>query len=58
MRLDGRGAIVTGAANGLGLSIARTLSQEGARVALADLDGYPGARSEGVGPGAGDVLVL
>src|SRR4028118_1496735 len=39
MRLDGRGAIVTGAANGLGLSIARTLSQEGARVALADLDG-------------------
>jgi 3-hydroxybutyrate dehydrogenase len=39
MRLEGRGAIVTGAANGLGLSIARTLSQEGARVALADLDG-------------------
>ena len=38
MRLDGRGAIVTGAANGLGLSIARTLSREGARVALADLD--------------------
>ena len=39
MRLEGRGAIVTGAANGLGLSIAQTLSQEGARVALADLDG-------------------
>jgi 3-hydroxybutyrate dehydrogenase len=38
MRLGGRGAIVTGAANGLGLSIARTLSREGARVALADLD--------------------
>jgi len=38
MRLDGRGAMVTGAANGLGLSIARTLSREGARVALADLD--------------------
>ena len=39
MRLDGRVAIVTGAANGLGLSIARAFSQEGARVALADLDG-------------------
>ena len=39
MRLDGRVAIVTGAANGLGLSIARTFSQEGARVTLADLDG-------------------
>jgi 3-hydroxybutyrate dehydrogenase len=38
MRLGGRGAIVTGAANGLGLSIARTLSREGARVVLADLD--------------------
>jgi NAD(P)-dependent dehydrogenase (short-subunit alcohol dehydrogenase family) len=38
MMLEGRGAIVTGAANGLGLSIARTLSREGARVALADLD--------------------
>ena len=39
MRLKGRGAIVTGAANGLGLSIARAFSQEGARVTLADLDG-------------------
>ena len=38
MRLGGRGAIVTGAANGLGLSIARTLSREGARVVLADLN--------------------
>lgn len=38
MRLSDRGALVTGAANGLGLSIARTLSREGARVALADLD--------------------
>ena len=38
MRLGGWGAIVTGAANGLGLSIARTLSREGARVAVADLD--------------------
>lgn len=39
MRLEDRGAIVTGAAHGLGLSIARAFSQEGARVTLADLDG-------------------
>lgn len=38
MRLDGRAAIVTGAANGLGLAIAQTLHREGARVTLADLD--------------------
>lgn len=39
MRLKGRGALVTGAASGLGLSIARALAREGARVAVADLDG-------------------
>lgn len=38
MRLSGRGAIVTGAATGLGLEIARALSREGARIALADID--------------------
>jgi 3-oxoacyl-[acyl-carrier protein] reductase len=37
--LSARTAIVTGAAQGLGLAIARGLAEGGARVALADLDG-------------------
>ncbi|WP_099023019.1 3-oxoacyl-ACP reductase FabG [Mycolicibacterium palauense] len=36
--LQGRVAVVTGAAQGIGREIARTLSQHGARVVLADLD--------------------
>jgi NAD(P)-dependent dehydrogenase (short-subunit alcohol dehydrogenase family) len=41
---DGRTAIVTGAARGIGAAIARELHAAGARVVLADLDG-DGARS-------------
>jgi 3-oxoacyl-[acyl-carrier protein] reductase len=36
--LDGRVAVVTGAAQGVGRGIAGVLAEEGARVALADLD--------------------
>lgn len=36
--VTGRSAIVTGAAQGIGLEIARTLHEHGANVALADLD--------------------
>jgi NAD(P)-dependent dehydrogenase (short-subunit alcohol dehydrogenase family) len=36
--LKGKGAIVTGAASGIGLGLARALAQSGANVALADID--------------------
>jgi NAD(P)-dependent dehydrogenase (short-subunit alcohol dehydrogenase family) len=38
MKLDGRVAIVTGGARGIGAGIARALAAEGARVVVADLD--------------------
>ena len=36
--IDGKTAIVTGAANGIGLAIARHFAQQGARVMFADMD--------------------
>ncbi|MFM7323234.1 MAG: SDR family NAD(P)-dependent oxidoreductase, partial [Armatimonadota bacterium] len=36
-RLQGKGAIVTGAAQGLGYALARRLAEEGASVLVADL---------------------
>jgi 2-hydroxycyclohexanecarboxyl-CoA dehydrogenase len=44
MRLAGRSALVTGGASGIGAATSRRLAAEGARVAVADLDG-PGARA-------------
>jgi NAD(P)-dependent dehydrogenase (short-subunit alcohol dehydrogenase family) len=38
-RLNGRVALITGAARGIGLGAARRLAQEGARVFLCDIDG-------------------
>ena len=37
-RMQDRGAVVTGAAGGIGAAIARSLTAEGARVAVIDLD--------------------
>lgn len=42
-RLEGRRAVITGAARGLGLACARRFASEGARVVLADLDAAEGA---------------
>ncbi len=39
MELNGTGALVAGGASGLGAATARLLSENGARVAIADLDG-------------------
>ncbi|WP_299869236.1 SDR family oxidoreductase [uncultured Hoeflea sp.] len=52
MRLDGRTAIVTGGAKGIGLAIVRRLAAEGARVMIADIDETAGAAAvEAIGNG-------
>jgi len=44
MRLSGRSAFITGAAKGIGLSVAKAFSREGATVALADISGDEASR--------------
>ena len=51
MRLEGRTAIVTGAASGFGRAIAETFAREGAKVVVADLNGEG---AEAVARGIGD----
>jgi NAD(P)-dependent dehydrogenase (short-subunit alcohol dehydrogenase family) len=51
-RLDGKVAVVTGAAQGIGLAIAQGLAAEGARIVVADLQGADAAAGsfpDGVG---------
>jgi 2-hydroxycyclohexanecarboxyl-CoA dehydrogenase len=57
MRLEGRPAIVTGAASGLGRGIARALAAEGARVAILDLNEAGAAETVELIRGAGGAAV-
>jgi NAD(P)-dependent dehydrogenase (short-subunit alcohol dehydrogenase family) len=52
MNLDGKIAIVTGGASGLGLATARALTERGASAMLADVSDDAGARAQESLPGA------
>jgi len=51
MSLDGKVAVVTGGAGGLGAAAARRLSREGCRVVVVDIDGDGARRVAGELPG-------
>ena len=52
MKLEGRVAIVTGAAQGIGRAIAEKLAAEGATVVVADINGAGAATVAAEIPGA------
>lgn len=58
MRLQGKVAIVTGAAGGIGMAIARRFLLEGAKVVIADIDIPRGEKAEGELAPLGTVLFV
>lgn len=58
MALDGRTAIVTGGAKGIGYAIAKRLLGDGARVAIADIDEKAGKAAEDDLSGFGEVRFI
>jgi 3-oxoacyl-[acyl-carrier protein] reductase len=58
-RVDGHVAIVTGAAKGIGRAIAQRLAEEGAKLALGDIDGAELKRTaDGIAAKGGEVITL
>eukprot|EP00634_Sargassococcus_sp_CCMP2135_P003743 CAMPEP_0198662442 /NCGR_PEP_ID=MMETSP1467-20131203/47436_1 /TAXON_ID=1462469 /ORGANISM="unid. sp., Strain CCMP2135" /LENGTH=262 /DNA_ID=CAMNT_0044398929 /DNA_START=69 /DNA_END=857 /DNA_ORIENTATION=+ len=53
MTLEGKRALVTGAASGIGAEVARRLQEAGARVHVCDIDGAAAARFAAAHPGIG-----